>query len=132
MKINLSKPKKLIFCSIIIFLTVFISYAIAIKGNWFGVDDLGYILNGLIKNVKDFFRVFTEDSRYYSRTYNYNYPLPNLFSGFLRPLQQIPLSITYHLFGPNPYAFGLLHVLFHSINSMLLFILFSNWLPISF
>jgi hypothetical protein len=131
-KINLSKPKKLIFCSIIIFLTVFISYAIAIKGNWFGVDDLGYILNGLIKNVKDFFRVFTEDSRYYSRTYNYNYPLPNLFSGFLRPLQQIPLSITYHLFGPNPYAFGLLHVLFHSINSMLLFILFSNWLPISF
>jgi hypothetical protein len=122
-------PKHLskLFLSLLLFGIVFAAYAVATRNKSFGVDDLGYIINGQISSLKDIPRVFTDDARNYSKTYNYNYPQSNFLSGFLRPMQHIFLSITHSLFGLNPYAFALLHVLLHTLNTILFFILLSMW-----
>jgi hypothetical protein len=125
-------PKcKNVFLSILIFAIVFVTYAMAIRGHWFAIDDLGEILNGRINSWKDFIRVFTSDMRFFSKAYNYNFPQPNFISGFMRPMQHIFLTVIYNLFGTNPDAFGLLHVLFHSLNATIIFTLFRKWLPLS-
>ena len=122
--------KKITFASLL-FLFVFSSYAIAFKGKWFSMDDLGVIINGLIKNWTDLARVFSEDIRNYASTYNYNLPKANLLSGLFRPMQNLFFSVVYHLFGANAYAFHLLHISFHALNTTLFFLLCSNWIPLS-
>ncbi|MBU1007693.1 glycosyltransferase family 39 protein [Candidatus Dependentiae bacterium] len=126
-----NKDKKILLGTAI-FTFVFISFTLAIMGHGWYVDDLGVILNGLIIDLSSFCRVFSEDMRNYASTYNYNLPTPNVLSGFLRPMEQVFFSITHHLFGTNIFAFHLLQAFFHAANALLLFILFCNWLPLSF
>lgn len=124
------KNKKTLFLGSLIFIIVFCIFSFSIKSNWFFMDDLGIIINGLIKNFSDFIRVFTDDMRNYAVTYNFKSPKSNVISGFLRPMQNLFFSITYHLFGLNPYAYYLLQTFFHAINASLIFIIFSYWLPL--
>lgn len=127
----MSKNYKKLFIGFSIFIFVFISFTFAIKGYGWCVDDLGVILNGLISDFSSFCRVFSEDMRNYASTYNYNLPQPNFISGFLRPMEQVFFSITYHLFGTNILAFHLLQSFFHAANALLIFMLFCNWFSFS-
>ncbi|MCK4517376.1 glycosyltransferase family 39 protein, partial [Candidatus Babeliales bacterium] len=129
--VSVKQAKKKILFASLLFLFVFSSYALAFKGKWFSMDDLGVIINGLIKNWTDFARVFSEDIRNYASTYNYNFPKANLLSGLFRPMQNLFFSAIYHLFGANAYAFHLLHISFHALNTALFFLLCSYWIPLS-
>ena len=124
------KIKSKYILSFFLFCFVFSIFAFSINNNWFYIDDLGVILNGLIKNLDDFFKIFSEDIRNYASTYNYNFPKSNVLSALFRPLQNVFFSIIYFLFGLNPYAFYVLHVFFHALNSALIFLIFTNWLSI--
>jgi len=128
----MSKQKKKIIVAISIFVGVLIPYAIAYRNFWFSQDDLGVIINGMVKDWKSFFKIFTDDIRNYITPYNYNVPQPNILSGFLRPMQNIFFSITHTLFGFNAYAFVLLNILFHALNVSLFFIIMTNLMPVGY
>lgn len=125
------KNKKTII-AIAILLFVFIAFATTMRGAWFINDDLGVIINGYVSSFKDLTKVFSEDMRNYATTYNYNLPVPNIISGFLRPMQQLFFSAVYKLFGTTYNAFALLQAFFHALNAMLIFIFFVFWMPIGF
>jgi hypothetical protein len=116
----MTKKSKMIL-NILLFFVVVIPFLLVIKKLWFGQDDLGNIMNGLIRNWKDFIRVFTDDETKYIMPHNYTRPIRNFINGYTRPMQHIPFSILYFLFGPNPYVFYTTSIIFHGINSVLIF-----------
>ena len=124
----MNTKKTLLGCTLFVF--VFFIFAFFLNDNWFSIDDLGHILNSKITSWKDFLRVFSEDARY-ARTYNYQFPAPNLISGFYRPLQHVFFSILHPLFGLNPYVFFILQVVFHAANATLIFLISTYFLPLS-
>lgn len=123
--------KNKIFLCILLFLIVLIVFALAGRNVWFSSDDLGNIINGLIRSWSDFIRVFSEDERVYIYPINFTIPKPNVVSGFYRPLQHIPFTIIYYFFNFNPYAYYLASVFFHALNTTLFCYLLSFYIPIS-
>lgn len=121
--------KNKIFLGIILFILVFSIFAFCVDDIWFQLDDLGNIISGLIKNVKDFLKVFSEDERNYIYPINFNVPQANIISGFYRPMQHIPFTITYFLRGFDAYSFYIVNVLFHALNTVLFFLLLSFVVP---
>jgi len=119
-----------LFLSLFLFVFVFSTFTFLIQENWFWIDDLGVILNGLIKSWEDIFRVFSDDMRNYATTYNYNFPKPNIISALFRPMQNIFFSIIYYFFGLNAYAFYVFQTILHSLSAALVFLLFSYFISI--
>ena len=120
------------FWSVILFVLVFLIYFLPINDVWFSLDDCGNIVAGIIRSFKDLFRVFTEDERAYLYPINFTIPKPNLVSAFYRPMQHIPFTIIYYLFGFNAQAYYFVNVLFHAINSVLFLYLTSFFVPLFF
>ena len=125
---NILKSK--IFWSVILFISVFIVYFLPIDDIWFSIDDCGNIISGIIRSFKDFFRIFFEDERNYLYPINFNVPQANIISGFYRPMQHIPFSIIYYLFGFNAKAYFFVNVFFHGLNTILFFYLVSFFVPL--
>ena len=121
---------KKLFLSLFLFLFIFCIFAFSVKEIWFKLDDLGVILNGIIKNFKDFIKVFSDDERNYIYPINFNVPKANFITGFYRPFQHIPFSFIYYFFKFNAYYYYLTNVFFHALNSVLFFLLISYFLPI--
>lgn len=124
--------KKNILLFFAIFVLVLVPYAIAYQHHWFHPDDLGTILNGLVKNWRDFFRIFTEDMRNYSTPYNYNVATPNVISGYLRPIQNLFFSLIHPFFGTSYYPYLFTIVTFHALNSSLFFLVLTHMLSTSY
>jgi hypothetical protein len=124
--------KSKIFWSLILFATVFVTFAFCIHDLWFKGDDLGSIINGLVKKWSDIPSIFSADTRFYMTPMNYKFSRPNFISALYRPIQYFFFTAIYFLFGLNAYIFYLLNVFFHALNTALIFYLFSFWLPIYF
>ncbi len=121
-----------IFLAIALFSSTFFILGYATSEMWYREDDLGQIINGIIRTKDDFIRVFSSDERDLICPENYRRSKPNVLSGFVRPLKNVFFTITYYLYGLDVLAFYRLHVLVHAFNVALCFLLFSFWLPASF
>jgi len=117
---------------VILFGVTFILLGFSVKELWFREDDLGTIVNGLIRNWNDFVRVFSSDCRSFIVPMNYRRTEPNFISGFLRPIQNVFFTGIYYFWDFNPHAYYLVHVALHAFNAMLLFYLSSCFVPVSF
>lgn len=117
--------------SIILFALTFILLGFAVDCIWFREDDLGTILNGIIRSWDDFVRVFSADCRSFITPVNYQRTAPNFISGFLRPIQNVAFSIVYPFFGVNAEAYFLMHVALHAANAVLFFLFSRLFVPIS-
>jgi len=106
---------------LLLFIVVFIVLTAAVDTMWFREDDLGTIINGIIRSWEDFIRVFSVDARDFICPVNYHRSKPNLISGFLRPLQHVLFSIEYYFFGAWAYGYYLVHVALHSCNAVLVY-----------
>lgn len=95
----------------------------AVDQIWFREDDLGTILNGIIRSWDDFVRVFSADCRSFITPANYQRTFPNVISGFLRPMQNVVFSVVYYFWGVDAWAYYLMHVACHALNSVLFFML---------
>lgn len=126
--LNVFKSK--LFLSCFLFSITVVFFALVGRDVWFSLDDLGNIVNGLICSVKDFLRVFSQDERAYIYPINFTIPKANVISGFYRPLQHIPFTLIYKTFGFYAFAYYLTSVFFHALNTVLIFYLFSFYMPI--
>ncbi|MBY0353670.1 hypothetical protein K2W90_04880 [Candidatus Babeliales bacterium] len=113
-----------------IFIIVFSIGALPVDKIWYREDDLGQIINGLIFSKEDALRVIKADEREFIVPMNYRRSKPNFISGFLRPLKHFFFTVVYALCGLEAKAYYLLHVIFHALNAVLLFYLFSQWLSV--
>jgi hypothetical protein len=113
-------------------LFVFIFLASAVDSIWFREDDIGTIVNGLVYSQTDFIKVMSTDDRNCICPANYVRSKPNLFSGFLRPLQHFLFSLLYPLIGLNAYAYFIVHVGLHALNVVLLFWLLHLFMPVGY
>jgi|GEM_PF-1460310 len=125
-----NKRKIKVIISIFIFVIIFIGFYFCVDTLWFREDDIGTILNGIIKSWSDLKHIFSCDLRDFIVPVNYHRSAPNVLSAFYRPLQNIIYTIVYFISGLNPWAFYFTHVLIHAFNSILIFYLVSIWLPI--
>jgi hypothetical protein len=128
---TLTRLQKAIGALVIFSLTVLL-FGCAVKQIWFREDDLGTIINGLIRSWQDFVRVFSSDCRSFIVPENYRRTAPNFISGFLRPMQNVFFTVIYYFFHFDPYAYYLAHVVVHALNAVLLFYVCLYFLPISF
>ena len=122
--------KKIVLAFTLFLITVTL-LACAVKQLWFREDDLGVIINGLIRSWDDFIRVFSADERSFACPVNYLRSNPNVLSGFARPLKNIFFSLVYYFQGLNVYAYYYLHVVFHAFNAVLFFHLLNLWTTLS-
>lgn len=118
--------KKIVLAFTLFMVTVTL-LACTVKQLWFREDDLGVIINGLIRSWDDFIKVFSADERSFACPVNYLRSKPNVLSGFARPLKNIFFSLVYYFQGLNVYAYYYLHVVFHALNAVLFFHLLSLW-----
>ena len=115
--------------SIAIFLIVFCILGIPWTNWWFnGGDDFNAIFSIYkIKNWKDLFNAMLQgNTGYLTNPTNFvdqSCP-PSFISVYFRPLHVLFLTIEYWLFGTNAYLYLLTNVLFHAINTVLLFNIF--------
>ncbi len=124
-----ARSKKLLLGGII-FATVCGTLITSVDTFWFKTDDLGCIISGLVNEWNDIPRIFSDDERSYTTAANLNVPTPNVFSGFLRPIQHLIFTVIYKLFGLNAFVYFATNVIFHALCAVLLFYLFSCFLPL--
>jgi hypothetical protein len=128
----MTQTKKRIILGLVIFTLTFIACAYAVKELWFREDDLGQIINGIIRGWDDFLRVFSSDERDLIVPINYRRSNPNFISAFVRPLKNIFFPITYYCYGLDVYAYYRLHVLVHALNAALFFYTLNLFVPLGF
>lgn len=127
-----SNKVQILLCSGILFTLTFVLLGFAVDKIWFREDDLGTILNGIIRSWDDLIRVFSADCRSFITPANYQRTVPNVISGFLRPIQNVVFSVVYYFWGVEPQAYYLTHVAFHAANATLFFVLCSIFMPVTF
>ncbi|MBS1987802.1 hypothetical protein JST56_02305 [Candidatus Dependentiae bacterium] len=118
------------FYGVLLFAIVFIVFATAVDTIWFREDDLGTIINGIIRSWDDFIRVLSTDARDFICPVNYHRSKPNLISGFLRPLQHVLFTIEYYFFSDWAYGYYLVHVGLHACNAVLVYVIGLWALPV--
>jgi len=116
--------------SILLFVGVFSFYTHSEGELWFCDDDLGIIINGMIKTPKDLVRVFTVDERTMLVPQNYSRSKANVISGFLRPVKNVFFTIIASFWGVDPKPFYFFHVGVHALNAVLFFILVGCFVPL--
>ncbi len=116
--------------ALVIFIIVFCVGALPVDKIWYREDDLGQIINGLVFSKEDALRVIKADEREFIVPMNYRRSKPNVIAGFLRPLKHFFFTAIYVLFGLEPKAYYIAHVIVHALNAALLFYLFSQWLSL--
>jgi hypothetical protein len=129
--IQRARWRRRILCSLILFVLVVGVFASAVDTLWFREDDLGTIINGLMDSWRSFFRVLFSDCRSFITPCNYQRTVPNVVSGFLRPVQHIFLSLVYAIWGVDPLPYYYANVLCHAANAALLVVASSIWLPLT-
>ena len=94
----------------------------------FKTDDFGNIYHSIIKSYKNLFKYFYEGNMESIVTYPSNSSIPpySFFSGLYRPMSFIYFYIQYLLFGIKPYGYFLTTIIFHALNTIILFNLFTN------
>lgn len=117
-------------CAGFIFLSTFVVCGFFVGDLWYREDDLGQIINGLMRTGDDIKRVFSADEREFLTPSNYKRSKANVVSGFYRPIKHIFFTLIYNLFGLEPKAYFWFHVGVHALNSVLLFVIFSYWFPL--
>lgn len=117
--------------SLILLIVVFSVFASVVDKIWFREDDLGTIFSGLVSGWKSALRVFKADCRSFITPCNYQRTVPNFVSALWRPVQNYIFSVVYHIWGADAKIYFLLQVAFHTVNSMLFFILCSIFMPIA-
>jgi hypothetical protein len=118
--------------ALVLFLIVVVIFGGAVGAIWFREDDLGTIINGIVKSWEDLLKIFSTDVRNFICPVNYHRSKPNVLSGFLRPLQHLLFSLEYFCFGLNVRAFYEVHVVLHALNAVLLYFLCAHLLPLSY
>ncbi len=131
MLIQHSIARQRLLCSLMIFILVFYVLYCSVDTIWFREDDLGTILGGIIRDWRDAIRVFLSDCRSFITPCNYQRTVPNVISGFLRPMQNVVFSVVYYFYGVDPWAYYITHIGIHAANAALFFLVCSFWLPIS-
>jgi hypothetical protein len=100
----------LIFCSIIFILT-FTVYFNSLKNGFVWDDEITIVENSFIKDIKNVRNIFTQDYFELSK------------EGTYRPVGTLTYFIDYHLYELNPTGFHLTNILFHILNSILVYFL---------
>ncbi len=113
-----------------IFITTLLTFGLAVDKIWYREDDLGQIINGIIRSKKDLVRVFTSDEREFIVPVNFKRSKANFISGFLRPLKNIFFTGIYSVWGLNVKAFYWHHVVIHALNAFLFFWLLCLFVPL--
>jgi len=129
---KLYEPTNPIVLGLIIFSVTTLLFYLMPRELWFREDDLGTIINGLVKDWNSFFRVFTADCRSFICPINYQRSLPNVLSGLLRPMQNLVFSLIHSVVGLNAWTFYGVHVMFHAANAALFFFLSHYWMPLNY
>lgn len=120
---------RLFILSCLLFVFVFTLIATATHTLWFREDDLGTLYNLQVHSAQDLIALFSTDDRSTICPVNYQRSKPNIFSGFLRPLQHIVFTFIFPLFQHNAYAYFLFHATIHALNCVLLFLFAAYYLP---
>ena len=118
------------FYALLLFAIVFFVLAGAVETIWFREDDLGTIINGIIRSWDDFIRVLSTDARDFICPVNYHRSKPNVMSGFLRPLQHVLFSFEYYFFSDWAYGYYLVHVALHACNAVLVYVIGLWFFPV--
>jgi hypothetical protein len=108
---------------LVLFCTTVLLLGYAVDKVWFREDDLGIILNGLIRSWADFKRVCLADCRSFITPVNYQRTIPNVFSALWRPVQNWLFACLYPFAGVNVWYYYLAQVVLHALNAVLLFVL---------
>ncbi len=118
--------------SIILFVLVFVSLGIPYVKWGFKTDDFGNIYHSIFGSFRDVLRLFYEGK--IEAFYTPSNVVDNdqgFFGGLYRPMSFIYYYLQYCIFGIKPYGFFLVTIMFHGINSVLLFTIFSLFVPLS-
>lgn len=109
----------------VIFVTTLLVFGLSVDQMWYREDDLGQIINGIMRTKEDVIRVFTADEREFIVPVNFKRSKANVLSGFLRPIKNIFFTGIYAVWGLNVKAFYWQHVVIHALNAVLFFFLLS-------
>ncbi len=128
---NITLTKKILI-SLIIFTTTLLTFGLSVDKIWYREDDLGQIINGIMRSKEDVVRVFSADEREFIVPVNFKRSKANVISGFLRPIKNIFFTGIYYFWGLNVKAYLWQHVTLHALNAMLFFWLLILFLPLGF
>ena len=81
-------------------------------------DDLLVRSNYWLRDIRYIPTIFTSNL--------FGFDADNPICNYYRPLVNVFLMLTYHIFGPHPWGFHLVNILFHTANSVLVFLLASS------
>jgi len=114
-----------------IFILILLLLGIPFTKWGFKTDDFSNLYHtSQVKNFHDVFRLFNDKS---IETFCYpsgsNPPKSSFLSGLYRPVSFIYYLPQYYFFGTNAYGYYLTTIVFHALNSILLFLLFLSFLP---
>lgn len=113
-----------------IFVCTLLTFGLSVDQIWYREDDLGQIINGIIRSKEDVVRVFSADERDFIVPINFKRSKANVISGFLRPLKHVFFTGIYAIWGLEVKAYLWLHVTVHALNAVLFYLLLMLLLPI--
>lgn len=116
---------KKIILGTVIFTATLLVFGLSVDQIWYREDDLGQIINGIMRSKEDVVRVFTADEREFIVPVNFKRSKANFVSGFLRPIKNIFFTGIYAVWGLQVKAFYWQHVVIHALNASLFFLLLS-------
>jgi len=126
---SLANKKTILALSIFIFTMLIL--AIPYKNWGFKTDDFGNIFHAKIHSIKEIPNFFTEGNmERFNHPSNSNTYQQAFFSGLFRPMSFIYYYLQYLLFGDNPYGYFFVTIMFHALNTVLLFFILSLFAPL--
>ncbi len=109
----LSYKNRTAFAILILATASFVLYCNTLQ-NGFVWDDIGVIKSNVwIRNVKFIPEILTQNA----------WGFMNMESSYYRPVIHLAYMLVYHIFGPGPWGFHLLNIIFNAISTVLVFLL---------